>query len=95
MQEFIGRFVDDRVVQSVMMDEDRAQRLAEENPDVIVFVAPLLHDWVKDENGDTKYFEYGDYHGGPECARCGDVFCQHCFPKKLTEPCPDQTHYLF
>ena len=38
------------------------------------------HDWERDENGNIKEFEMGDYHCGPMCKRCFEGFCIMCEP---------------
>lgn len=56
---------------------------------------PIKHEWKKDENGHVIHFGLGDYHDGPQCARCDEIFCRNCEPEKLDEPCGEQTPYLF
>ncbi len=31
-----------------------------------------------DEDGGVKYYDGSDFHGGPECVECGDMWCEHC-----------------
>lgn len=35
-----------------------------------------------------------NYHNGPECAKCGGFFCQHCNRDIYTEQCPEQDETL-
>lgn len=59
--------------------------------------APVIkHDWARNEDGSIDIFrlEVG-YHNGPECIRCGHIFCEHCRPEDYDEPCDEQTPYLF
>lgn len=55
----------------------------------------IPHSWRRDEDGHVEYFELWGNHGGPECTRCGEVFCQHCSSKEWGEPCEEQTQNLF
>lgn len=50
------------------------------------------HAWRRDSSGDIDWGAFQtDIHEGPECERCGMVFCENCefpnFPEWLTEPC--------
>lgn len=57
----------------------------------------IPHEFVldADEDNGLKYFELGEYHGGPKCVRCGGMFCRNCEPGVLTEPCSNQDSTLF
>jgi len=57
--------------------------------------APIKHDWQKDKDGCVIHHDLGEYHDGPQCVRCGEIFCRNCEPEKLDEPCEEQTPYLF
>jgi hypothetical protein len=47
-----------------------------------------------DEYGST--YEYGDYHGGYKCIRCGRFSdCIWCNPDYEEEECDEQTMYLW
>lgn len=35
----------------------------------------------------VDYIDQFGYCAGPRCVRCGDQFCEHCNPEKVTEPC--------
>lgn len=36
---------------------------------------------------DTFRYQFGDYHNGPECRRCGECWCMHCESDRLDEEC--------
>lgn len=49
----------------------------------------MKHDLYLDEDGDIDIFRLDEgYHNGPECRRCGDIWCHHCEPNKEDEECP-------
>lgn len=80
-------------VPAVEMTEERAQRLATQYPDMIVFFVPIPHDWRRDKDG--LVFQFWDHCDGPECVRCGLIFCEHCDFELWDSPCGEQTPYLF
>jgi len=74
------------------LNEERSPKAVEPEP---VYDGPILHEWIKDEDGYVEHFDLGGYHDGPQCVRCSEIFCRNCNPEKLTEPCEEQTPYLF
>lgn len=56
----------------------------------------MKHDWILEPNGDIDVWrlEY-EYCNGPECRRCGEAFCEHCYPKLWDEECPSEQLDLF
>lgn len=46
------------------------------------------HTWAKDSSGRIDHFAYDcGFHNGPCCTRCGNSFCEHCYPEGWNEPC--------
>jgi len=50
---------------------------------------PRGHVWKLYKPGLVEYYEQGGFHGGPWCARCDKMECEHCHPEFLTEDCPE------
>ncbi len=47
------------------------------------------HAFYANESGGVDIWRLEEgYHNGPECARCGAYFCEHCDPEKLEQKCP-------
>ena len=50
------------------------------------------HVLKKDEDGKVDYFAFSyEIHNGPECIKCGEVWCQHCEgrPDFICDPCAE------
>lgn len=58
-------------------------------------VGQIPHEMALDPDGSETYIEMGDYHGGPKCMRCGELFCIHCEPGVRTDVCSNQDLGLF
>lgn len=55
----------------------------------------LKHDWRLHWTGEIDFFAFDEgMHNGPECMRCRESFCHHCYPEKMDEDCYNQTDYL-
>lgn len=89
-------------VETSIRSEEMIQRLAELKPDKIYFFhesvmgeAYVGHQKIPGGhvfrvNDDGSIWQYDDdYHGGPECVRCGDTWCSWCQPKRWEEQCPE------
>lgn len=49
----------------------------------------MKHRFYTDADGRVDVWRLDqDIHNGPECMRCGILFCEHCSPRRLTEDCP-------
>jgi hypothetical protein len=49
----------------------------------------MKHDFYLDETGEIDYWRMSsNYHNGPECKRCHEVWCEHCHPECYEEECP-------
>jgi hypothetical protein len=47
------------------------------------------HTFRLDSTGDIDIWALDiDYHNGPYCTSCDEVFCEHCIPEIYREPCP-------
>lgn len=56
----------------------------------------MKHDFYTDEDGDIDVFRLDvDYHNGPECRRCHEIWCHHCEPDREDEECPSPQMELF
>lgn len=51
---------------------------------------PRGHVWVtlpEEDGGGINFFaQDAEFHNGPQCAKCGFTFCEHCDPRPIP-PC--------
>lgn len=46
------------------------------------------HIFETDDKGYMVHHDLGDFHDGPECLICNNVWCINCNPEIYTEKCP-------
>lgn len=55
----------------------------------------MKHDWILDEDGEIDVWQLSTgYHNGPRCYRCGEAFCEHCYPEIFTEDCQGDEYLI-
>lgn len=48
----------------------------------------MKHRWKLDEDGKPDIFAFeSGHHNGPQCLRCGESFCHHCW-QPYEDECP-------
>ena len=46
------------------------------------------HVWIREDDGIVDVWRVAEgFHNGPECALCGESFCEHCSPDRIKETC--------
>jgi hypothetical protein len=54
------------------------------------------HEFYRNSRGDIDGWRLDEgYHNGPECMRCGGIWCEHCDHGIYDEECPNGQLEMF